>query len=105
MERFETALLLIDSVEGAREPAGEALLLHEPSGHGHLAVRPIRIRPGIYNNVRGGEILALRMAQPPPLRDRQRSRQKPVLSSQLVLVYNRDSYAARVGSESKGTMM
>ncbi|GIZ01088.1 glutamate receptor ionotropic, kainate 2 [Caerostris extrusa] len=53
-------------LQAAQEHARETLLLHEPPGGGHLAVRAGRLHPGQLHHVHRGQVQPLRMAEPHP---------------------------------------
>ena len=54
---------------GSDDTAHASLLLHEPAGGGDMDLCAGRLRARVNHHLRGGPFLALRVAEPTPLRD------------------------------------
>lgn len=65
---------------GADEPTDTSVLVHEPVGGGHLALRLGRLHARVDDDVRGGSVFPLRVAQPAPLRHGERDGGESVLA-------------------------
>lgn len=50
---------ILSLIQGARKSANQAIFVYEPSSHGHLAVRAIRLHTRLFDDVHSGPILAL----------------------------------------------
>lgn len=87
---------------GADEPANAALLLHEPARRRDLDLCAGGVHARQLHPVRDGTILAVRVAQPPPVPGGLGRRREPVLGVELVLVHHRDVSPPGLGTESEG---
>ena len=88
-----------ETIPGANQPPGAALLLHEPAGHRDLAVRPGGVRSRLGDDVRGGAIQPLRVERSPPLPRGPRCRRESILPGQQLLVHHWHSDATGQRSE------
>lgn len=67
-----------------------------------MAVRPRGVHAGILHVIRHGEILPVRMEQPPSVPPGVGHCRKPVFRIQQLLVHNRDVPAPRIRPEPEG---